>query len=451
MEPFDLRLWTGFRQAQGCTSSPAIVDQIVIDSRRIHSKNALFVALQGNVQDGHHFVMQAAQTGARYALVRNDWQPPCTIKSLTLLRVDDPLRAFQEIARCYREQLSVQVVGITGSYGKTMIKDLLQAMVGSTKSVVASPESFNSQIGVPLSLLTIRKEHSIALIEAAISKKNEMAILADTIVPTHALLTHIGKKHMATLGDIRVTAEETVKLLMRPQEESWVLMPNDSLLYPYLSQIKARGYFWNKTDPTLPNAYSTSAERSSSMNYRIDFPDGNFYEGHTTFGFYYYLDLLNMTVKAAWLLGISSNAICDTLRHYTPEPMRTEIWKSPIGATFINDTYCSDPQSVDQALKYFDQAAVGNRKVFVFGGMRGKKSHVEADYKHIGKAITQNQIQLLLLVGNHNFAPLIQEVSTRSPQTDISVCPSYNEAINLMRARIKHDDIVLIKGEKKSL
>ncbi len=185
------------------------------------------------------------------------------------------------------------------------------------------------------------------------------------------------------------------------------------------------------------------------MPYQVDFPDKNQHLGQMTFGYYYYLDLINITVKAAWLLGISSEAICQTLKCYTPEPMRTEIWKSPTGTTFINDTYCSDPLSVDKALRYLDQSPNQSRKVFVFGGMRGQKGQRETDYRSIGKAILRSQVQMLFLVGKHDFKPFVDVVKSQAPQTEISSCSTFQEALTQMRARIKKDDVVLIKGEKK--
>lgn len=449
MEPFDLRLWKGFVEAGGNPSLPAVVEQVAIDSRRVDSKNALFVALPGNFHDGHKFVVHAAKAGAAYTLVKKGWTISEPLGNLQLLYVDDPLRAFQEIAKAYRKQLPGKIIGITGSFGKTMVKDLLCAMLATGTNVVASPESFNSQIGVALSLLTVQKKHEIALIEAAISQKDEMEILADMINPDYAILTHIGKKHLTTLGDIKTTAAETVKMLFRPSRERWVMLPNHPLLRPYAEQIHASSHFWNEFSNELPHARFTSNEQGSKMPYVVDFPDGTQHMGQITFGFYYFLDLVNITSKAAWLLGASSTAISETLKSYIPEPMRTEIWKSPIGTTFINDTYCSDPQSVDQALNHLQQNSALGRKIFVFGGMRGGSQHPEIDYRRIGKAINRTQIDLLMLVGDQPFTPLINEVAAQSPNTEISLCSNYQEVLNLMRARIKQHDVVLIKGSKK--
>ena len=194
MDAFDLREWEGFITAGGSVSEPAIVDQIVIDSRRIDSRHALFVALKGEREDGHQYVLQAAKAGAKFALVSQEWQLPTPCVELALLRVQSPLKAFQAITKAYRLQLPTKIIGITGSFGKTMVKDLLHALLIPEKRTAASPESFNSQIGVALSLLTLHKQHEIALIEAAISHKEEMDALADLIRPDYTLLTPMGKK-----------------------------------------------------------------------------------------------------------------------------------------------------------------------------------------------------------------------------------------------------------------
>lgn len=448
MDKFDLRLWEGFEAAGGNITTPAFIDQVIIDSRRLNSSEALFVALSGTQDDGHKFVSHVAEAGARFALVRKDWMPPASLPAhFTLLKTADPLKAFQEIAQTYRKHKNAVVIGVTGSYGKTMVKDLLQAMTGSVKQTVASPESFNSQIGVPLSLLTITSKHEIAIIEAGISKKNEMDILADMIDPDCVVLTHVGKKHLHTLGNLDSAASEKIKLATKNRKKNWVLIPQTEPLKTHLSKISDPLFFWNTASKELPHAESTGLYDNSSMSYKINFPDGNTFTGEAHFGFYYYLDLINITVKAAWLLGIPSQAICKALETYSPEPIRTEIWKSPIGATFINDTYSSDPQSVDLSLRYLQQAESFNRKIFIFGGMRG--DHPGTAYKRIGQAISRSHLEILVLVGPSPFFPLIEEVTRQSPPTEIIICADYREALSTVKQRIKSHDFVLIKGKCK--
>lgn len=451
MDPFDLRLWKGFAAASGGGSEPAVVDQITIDSRRVDSRNSLFVALKGISDDGHKFVEHAAKAGARYALVSKDWRPAFPASQISLLHVDDPLKAFQDIAKAYRQFIGCRIICIAGSYGKTMVKDLLHLICQTTKRVAASPESFNSQIGVPLSLLTMKKEHELAFIEAGISKKGEMDTLADLIAPHACILTRIGKKHIATLGNLDTVASEMMKVCRHPQTTEWILLPYDPLIVSHLNTINTPYFFWNleSSHPALPKAKSLSLEQSSLMPYTIEFPDGNRYSGQINCGFYYILDLLNIASKAAWLLGIPSENIKNVLRDYTPEPMRTEIWKSPLGATFINDSYCSDPQSVDLALKHFENVHPNSRKIFVFGGMKGNKAHPESNYRRVGKALNRVMPDLLVLYGKHSYHSLIHEIKANGVPIEISQCESYPEALRFLQTFLKKDDFVLIKGERK--
>ncbi|MEI8366001.1 MAG: bifunctional UDP-N-acetylmuramoyl-tripeptide:D-alanyl-D-alanine ligase/alanine racemase [Parachlamydiaceae bacterium] len=455
MDSFDLRLWEGFVEAGGDASRPAITNQITIDSRRIDSADALFIALEGLIHDGHRFIHHAVEAGARYILARKGWKPPQTLGKAQVLYVDDPLIALQEIAGRYRRQLPCRIIAIAGSYGKTMVKDLLQTMLASSYSVAASPESFNSQVGVPLSVLTLRKSHAIALIEVAISQKNEMDRLSEIIGADYSIITHIGKKHIATLGDMETIASELLKIIKLPPEKQWAILPNDPHILSHLHSLNADIHFWTEHSPHLPHALFVSEERGAKMAYRVDFPDGTCHHGQITSGFYYFLDLINITAKAAWLFGIPSKAISNALRAYTPEPMRTEIWRSPLGTTFINDTYCSDPQSVDRALKYFNQSNGNGSRIFIFGGMRGKHQHTNHDYSHIGKAIVHAKVDHLIIFGPHGYDSITQELEdlkTQEPAVSrikISQFSTYLEALNCVKEQIQHNDIVLIKGDAK--
>lgn len=447
MDPFDLRAWPLFEAAGGNPSLPAVIDQIVIDSRRVDSANALFIALEGAQTDGHCFVSKAAQKGALYAIVRNGWHPCEPLPVLNLLRVEDPAKALQEIAKIYRGSMKCHVIAIAGSYGKTMVKDLLEALIGTTHHTAASPESFNSQIGVPLSLFKISSKHEVAIIEAGISQPQEMERLAAMIQPHSVILTPIGNKHLATLGSKETILKETFKLLHKKMPGGWVLAPQEA--------VKAVAFndpihLWNAPDPELPHAcFMAHAKSGSTLPYEVTFPSGEVFQGLASSGFYYFPDLLNMTLKAAWLMGIPAQKICGVLKNYAVEPSRIEIWKSPLNVLFFNDTYCSDPQSIDQSLRRLEQVEKKKRKIFIFGGLRESESHQPTDYKRIGEALSRAGIDILYLHGNHQFDALIAEVKKNSPRTPIHRHSTYQEALDAFKERMEQDDLVLIKGAKK--
>ena len=441
MDAFDLRQWEGFAAAGGSMTEPSIIDQIVIDSRRIDSPASLFVALKGENEDGHRYVQQAALAGAKFALVSESWSPTGNFSNLQLLRVANPLQAFQSIAKTYRTLLKTKIIGIAGSFGKTMVKDLLHALLGTEKSAAASPESFNSQIGVPLSLLTLESHHEIAVIEAAISQTHEMDTLAEIIRPDYTILTPIGKKHLATLHDLPTLIVETIKLIQATPSTGWALLPQEC---QGLIDLPLRSFIWDQPDKELP--FASAITKHSLSKYQLIFPDGASFQGKIHAGHAYFLNLMNMAIKAAWLAGISSQSIISTVQHYRAEPTRTEIWKSPFGALFINDIYCSDPQSIDHALRLLDYASPNDRKIFVFGGIRGQSHVSPTQYRRIGKAIAKSNVRQLVLVGEKPYKPLIEEMTHGA---EILAFDSYPEAFAYLRQHVTATDLIIFKGENK--
>lgn len=428
MDTFDLKKWNGFIDAGGDPSQSSLIDQIAIDSRRIYSPQSLFVALKGSYQDGHQFV---ERSGAKFALVEKDWKGS---KGPHLLRVDDPLSAFQEIVCDYRKQLSGNVIAIIGSYGKTMVKDLLHHLLQGTFSVSSSPESFNSQIGVPMSLLQAKAEHEQVIIEAAFSFPGEMDRLHRMISPTHTILTHVGKKHMHTIGSREVIAQEMQKLYPL-SASNWALLPQDPVLTPHDTTFR-----WDHPSADLPHA--ESPEEADTIQLR--FPNGRSYPVQRPAGMSYFSDLLNIGVKAAYLLGVEPEMIIDRLQTYIPEPMRTEIWKNQSGTTFVNEPYCGDPQSLDCSLKHFDYHAPKGRKTLLFGGI---KSEEPSTYSRIGEAIARsNPDAVLLTVTSPKLESVLQK---NSPNTKILRFPSPESALKNYSKEMRPEDILIIKGKRK--
>lgn len=447
MDVFDLKKWHAFNQSGIDLSKSSWIDQICIDSRRINSNQSLFIALKGEKLDGHHFVRHAALAGAKFAIVSDQWVPPADLPPICLLRVESPLAALQELAQCYRSQLPTKIIGITGSFGKTMVKDLLHKLLSTQFSAAASPESFNSQIGVPLSLLTLQNKHQIAIIEAAFSQKEEIGKLAGLISPNYTILAPIGKKHLATLHDMPTIMHETAKFIFATPPSGWTLIP--SSFKSELSTATFPFHFWDNEEGPLPHAAPLSKAGSPSLCYQLNFPDNTNFKSEIISGYSYFLNLLNMAVKAAWLLGIDSHHICHVLENFSPEPMHTEIWKSPKGTIFVNEPYCSDPQSVDKALTHFDFASQDQRKIFVFGGMRSDPAFVCPAFRRIGQALAHKKLHHLILYGPHSYQSLIEEMKNYSKETLISSLDSQDEAFSYLSEYIQPQDYVVIKGEKK--
>lgn len=428
MESLDISHWA---------KCPLVVDQITIDSRRIVSKNSLFVALTGSNFDGHDFVRAAFRSGAKACLVRSDYVGQEVPPDKVLIKVADPLAVLQEMAGAYRKAMKAVFIGITGSFGKTMLKDLLQKLFETDFATFVSPESFNSQIGVALSLLKVKSSHRFAFIEAGISEVGEMDRLIQMIQPDHAILTNLPSSDLP---------EEKIKLLKAVTEGNWILAPESAS--PLLGDRSSVQY-WDKPTPGLPNV-----QLLRQGHFQIVFPTGE----QTTFSVHgaqrYMYDLLKMAVDCAYLLGVPAASIIKGLQNYTPEPMRIEVFKSQLGTTFINDTYTADPMSCDMALRQMElledpENKLMGKKIFLFGGFRSQHEPVENDMARLAHSIAKHRVNLVIISHPESASHLVSHLTLASPNTEVMVCKDIKASLDIAKRHYVRNDVVLIKGSSK--
>ncbi len=432
MERLDIGSWA---------NCPLIVDQITIDSRRIISKNSLFVALTGSNFDGHAFVRAAFRSGAKACLVRKDFNGPEVPSDKILIRVDDPLTTLQEMAAAYRRQMSAVVIAVTGSFGKTMLKDLMSKLFEAHSSTFVSPESFNSQIGVALSLLKIQSQHKLAVIEAGISEPGEMDRLLQMIQPDHAVLTNLSRTTCAS-----ALAEEKIKLLKAVGKGKWTLAPHEiSSLLEHVPGV----IYWDKPTENMPKI-----EHTRHGNFTVSFATGE----HTNFCVHdahaYVFDLMKMAITSAHLLEIAPSAIIKGLQSYVPEPMRIEVFKSQSGTTFINDTYSADPMSCDIALRQMEmledsENRLAGKKIFLFGGLRSANEPLENDMARLAHAIAKHKVHLVVISHPESASHLVSHLTLASPNTEVVVCKDVKSALEAAKKHFSRNDVVLIKGANK--
>ena len=193
-------------------TADSTITHLVHDSRAISFPDrSLFFALQTPRQDGHKYIAAAYATGVRNFIISKEVNVE-EYRGANFILVPDTLQALQKLAAHHRAQFSIPVIGITGSNGKTIVKEWLYQLLNDDFKIVRSPKSYNSQIGVPLSVWQMSNEHQLAIFEAGISQAGEMETLAQIIKPTIGVLTNIGEAHSEGFGSVTEKQLEKVKL-----------------------------------------------------------------------------------------------------------------------------------------------------------------------------------------------------------------------------------------------
>ncbi|MEG5063226.1 UDP-N-acetylmuramoyl-tripeptide--D-alanyl-D-alanine ligase [Microcoleus sp. B3-A4] len=197
---------------------------IATDTRTLEG-GEVFLALRGENFDGHQFVAKARDLGAIAAIVDRDWQEE--LPNFPLLRVDDTLKAYQSIARWWRDQFSIPIVAVTGSVGKTTVKELIAAVLSTKGNVLKTQYNYNNEIGVPKTLLELSPSHNYAVIEMGMRGSGEIALLSQIARPTVAVITNVGTAHIGRLGSEDAIAQAKCELLAEMPADSIAILNHD--------------------------------------------------------------------------------------------------------------------------------------------------------------------------------------------------------------------------------
>jgi len=195
----------------------SLIEQLLIDSRKlIFPQTSLFFALKGPRRDGHSFIYHLYEKGVRNFVV-SETVDLDKLAEANIVLVDDPLRALQNLVAWHRKQFNLPVIGITGSNGKTIVKEWLNQLLDDRFTIIRSPKSYNSQIGVPLSVWPLSEQHELAIFEAGISQPGEMEQLQKIIQPTIGIFTNVGEAHSEGFVNVRQKVNEKLQLFRHVQ------------------------------------------------------------------------------------------------------------------------------------------------------------------------------------------------------------------------------------------
>lgn len=436
------------------TAASVIVDRIATDSRGA-APGALFVALRGERTDGHHFLGDAFRNGASAALVAQSRLSDLSLQPhWPLIVVADTLRALQALARWHRREYFSKVLAITGSNGKTIVKDALRVLLAG-RELLVSPGSYNSQLGLPLAVLSAEKPGPLAILEVGVSAPGDMATLKEIAAPDYGILTNIGMAHLANFGSREAIAREKMSLFSDLPKEGWLLLPgNEPTIEAAAQRLRCPVYRVDANNEVLsltPVSLHALSMAEDGQLVRLSFAGGEARNVRVGTRSSEIISDLHFAAAAAHLLGAGLDEIASALKGYVPSPTRMELWSSPGGIRLINDAYSSDPISVHAALRSAAMSAPpSGRKIFVFAGMRELGAKSAGEHGQAGAQAGECGFSHLFLVGGGELQSTAEGFRSAVPQGQVAQVRNPEQLKEQLLPLLRPGDTVLFKGPRNA-
>ena len=380
--------------------------RLITDSRAGVRDGDVFIGLAGPHFDGCAFAQRVLEEGASIVVVGSD-TAVVPGPGAAVIRVPSGIEALRILARESRSRLRGVVVGITGSNGKTLVKDMLAAILAD-RSVSASPMSWNSQVGVPLALVHADPEAEVVLVECGISEPGEMARHAALVRPDLGVFVNVGDAHLEGLGSRQVIAREKAELFRGAE---WVFVPEDQ----ELARAALDGVAGVRPVPVPSQA-----------------------------GFLEVDAALARAVAAH--LGVGAVEADAGLEAWRPAPMRLEISTTPRGVVLINDAYTSDPESIEGAVAVLMRERSPGRAWVVLGGMAQLGAAADAGAERVGRALVHQGVDALIAVGPGGAR--LARAARAAGMSDVTEVVGIAEAAELLQEVVRSGDRVLLKGSR---
>lgn len=418
-----------------------IIDHLVTDTRRVNwPENALFIALKGPNHDGHHFIDEAWQKGIRNFMTDRLPEDQNYLKEGRFLVVENTLLALQKLAAHHRRQLRSRIVGITGSNGKTTVKEWLTQLLQREHTTGKSPGSYNSQLGVALSVMGIQQNHTWGLLEAGISQPGEMARLADMICPELGLFTNLGDAHQQHFDSLEQKIQEKFILFSKAKK---VYAGTDQ---PWVAQAMAQlpetveRITWSSEPGADLQVLSIHPDaRQTTIKLRIEGKEETYMLPFTDTASIHNLILIILFLTDQ---GMEPTDIQKGITELEPVSMRLEQKTGIQGCTLINDFYNSDLASLTNAVDLLFQQTSQTRKSIILSDILQSGEPEEALYQRIADFLNKKELHRVFLIGPviSQHKQLFKHTVTAYPDTDsflavLDTIQLQNEAILLKGAR----------------
>lgn len=439
MKSYNIKELAEIISAETIGKSNGKVEQTYFDSRAIYQpKNAIFFAFSEFGNDGHSYIEDAYKKGIRQFVISKEVD---TKEDAVYLKVISPQKALQKWAAFHRSQFQIPIIGITGSNGKTIVKEWLNQLLWKDFSIVRSPKSYNSQIGAPLSVLQIKEENTLGIFEAGISLPYEMEVLEEIIQPEIGVLTHMSSAHLENFDSKENLIREKLNLFKNSKK---IIYNSDNKLINALikesySDKNIEFHTFGKNDDNTIQLVSIN-EIPTGKEIQIQFDSKKY-----TFQIPFHDDA---SVENTLTVLTTIVALELDLEKYLPETanllpieMRLEIKEAIRDSVVINDTFNSDLHSVKVALDVLAQQPF-SRKSLVLTDVLQSNLNKDELYQKVSDLVNAYQIDDLVLIGE--FIPKYKNLF----DTTARIFSSTDEFLKTLSVQNVHNEAILLKGAR---
>jgi len=384
-------------QAESGLGDPEITS-IVIDSR-IAGPDSLFIAVKGENHDGHDFIDTAFSNGAAAAVISNEQARARELHGEKYIVVDDTIYTLGELARYYRDKITANIVTVTGSNGKTTVKNLIYEILLKVGPSIKSEKNFNNLFGLPLSIFRLDSSHKSAVFELGMSAPGEISRLGEISSPNVAVITNVGPAHLEFFANVDEIADAKLEIQNRIKADGYLVINGDDRL------------LMTKVDKSRVNMMTFGLDRSNSAfpeNLKFDKyqrPEFTFDGKRIRSAFPGVHNVYNLLASLAVgrIMGVSSSDASDAVNAYKPSDMRSEIVEAN-GVVFIVDCYNANPISMKYAIDILARIKATGRRIAVLGDMLELGPSSEKYHTEIGAYAKKSGIDTLFCIGNNAVA-----------------------------------------------
>ncbi len=423
---------------------------VSIDSRNI-SADDVFVAIVGDVHDGHSFINDVLKQGIVGLVVNRQkakdlpisaWQT----QNVACVAVADTTRALGDLAAFHRSRTNVSVIAITGSNGKTTTRQMTAEVVAKKFNTLSTVGNYNNQIGVPLTLLRLISEHKWAVVELGTNRPGEIARLAQICSPDIGVITNIGPAHLEGLGSLDGVMREKGQLLEHLKTGGKaVLNADDRRVYKIAAQTKKEVLLFGQSENARIRATAVK-EKAAGISFNLDLPKESLRVNLKVPGQFMVINALAASA-VGHLLGLSAKDIKAGLEKFKPAWGRMNIFQTANGIHIIDDTYNANPDSMKSAITTLKSLRANNRSILVAGDMLELGEQAESLHRQVGAWAAAAGINQLWVTGDFAGA-VIEGAKSAGMKVEHIFAGSREKLLIELQKSLKPGDWVLVKGSR---